>query len=426
MDINTASLDVLQTIPGVGPTLSKRIVASRPFHEHVELLAVPGIGPKRFAILGQHLLPLPAKATGSNTQDRHTSLSPKEAVIPASRSSGTRPSKSYDLHNTTFPLALNHASIEMLQLIRGIGPVLGSRIIHSRPFATVDELQSVRGISTTLLQFFRQHLTVLQSNPGSGIVMLTAPSNATCCLASASFCERVPRCPSTPRLLLATWNIRHLSKHRPTSSLHRIVHVISRFDVVALQEVRDVMVVKRLCALLPGYTYVLSPPLGTTTTEHFCYFYRKSLGFQATVVDSDHKSMARMPFVVQFRGNGPSFVLVNVHVVFGRRHRRLREIQTLHRLLTSLRDCSYDCHVILLGDFNLPPFDIGPLLGGWYPLFRPPDTTTIFNNLYDNIWLPDSISKVARGVVRVDHEFYPDTKHYPSYPITAPCFLVLV
>ena len=52
ININTATAEALQTLPGIGPTLAERIVADReaegPFQTEEDLLRVPGIGPKRF------------------------------------------------------------------------------------------------------------------------------------------------------------------------------------------------------------------------------------------------------------------------------------------------------------------------------------------------------------------------------------------
>jgi competence ComEA-like helix-hairpin-helix protein len=51
-DINTAGVEALQHLPGIGPTLARRIVADReargPFRTAEDLLRVPGIGPKRW------------------------------------------------------------------------------------------------------------------------------------------------------------------------------------------------------------------------------------------------------------------------------------------------------------------------------------------------------------------------------------------
>lgn len=46
VDINAASLEALQGLPGVGPVTATKIVAGRPYMSVEDLLRVPGIGPK--------------------------------------------------------------------------------------------------------------------------------------------------------------------------------------------------------------------------------------------------------------------------------------------------------------------------------------------------------------------------------------------
>jgi len=42
--LNAASLDALDDLPGIGPSLARRIVDRRPFATVDDLLEVPGIG----------------------------------------------------------------------------------------------------------------------------------------------------------------------------------------------------------------------------------------------------------------------------------------------------------------------------------------------------------------------------------------------
>lgn len=51
VSVNSASLEELQALPGVGPVMAARIVAARPFNRVDDLLRVPGIGPATLARL---------------------------------------------------------------------------------------------------------------------------------------------------------------------------------------------------------------------------------------------------------------------------------------------------------------------------------------------------------------------------------------
>ncbi|MEN3343121.1 MAG: competence protein ComEA [Actinomycetota bacterium] len=61
VDLNTASPEQLDTLPGVGPSTAAKIIAFRqahgPFHSLAELDAVPGIGPARLAELKGLVVP---------------------------------------------------------------------------------------------------------------------------------------------------------------------------------------------------------------------------------------------------------------------------------------------------------------------------------------------------------------------------------
>jgi competence ComEA-like helix-hairpin-helix protein len=51
VDLNTATLEELQRLPGVGPVAARRIVDERPFRSVEELARVPGFGPAKVRVL---------------------------------------------------------------------------------------------------------------------------------------------------------------------------------------------------------------------------------------------------------------------------------------------------------------------------------------------------------------------------------------
>lgn len=56
VNVNTASEEDLMLLPGIGPTLARRIVAHRPYQRTEDLLRVPGIGPKTFERIRPHVV----------------------------------------------------------------------------------------------------------------------------------------------------------------------------------------------------------------------------------------------------------------------------------------------------------------------------------------------------------------------------------
>ncbi len=65
-DVNQASADELATLPGIGPKLAGQIVAFRekhgPYRRVEDLLALRGIGPKKWKAIRPHLRITPARA----------------------------------------------------------------------------------------------------------------------------------------------------------------------------------------------------------------------------------------------------------------------------------------------------------------------------------------------------------------------------
>ena len=49
--------------------------------------------------------------------------------------------------------------------------------------------------------------------------------------------RQIPQKTATETLLLATWNIREFGDNRHAESVHFIAEIISRFDLVAVQEI---------------------------------------------------------------------------------------------------------------------------------------------------------------------------------------------
>jgi endonuclease/exonuclease/phosphatase family metal-dependent hydrolase len=182
-------------------------------------------------------------------------------------------------------------------------------------------------------------------------------------------------------LRLATWNIREFDSPaygpRIPDSFYYIAEIMSRFDLVAVQEVRrDLSALRRLMELL-GYPWKY---LVTDTTEGdpgnderlaFLYDSRKVRfsGLSGELVLPDIKvrgqppvrvgQVARTPFTASFQAGWVTFQLATVHIVYGEDKpddsSRVAEIKALATFLADrVKDpFSASPNLVLLGDFNI-------------------------------------------------------------------------
>jgi endonuclease/exonuclease/phosphatase family metal-dependent hydrolase len=192
--------------------------------------------------------------------------------------------------------------------------------------------------------------------------------------------HQIPR-RTIDNLLLATWNIREFDSpkygERSQEALLYIAEIVSRFDIVAVQEVRDDLeALNRLRYYLGRWwRYILTDVTegvpGNQERMAFLYDERKvSFGGLAGEVvippiamgGSEYRpadQLARTPFIVGFRVGWFAFTICTTHILYGsdaaNEPRRVEEIGLLSEFLAARarEPLAWAPNMILLGDFNI-------------------------------------------------------------------------
>lgn len=176
IDLNTASAELLEALPGIGPSLAGAIVLDRtangPFHSVEELDRVKGVGPALLAkvrdqvtvtvptfssvapttLVAQPAIP-PAATQQHGVSPGQVAAVPAPAAQGIAGNPGIRP-----------PVNINTASMEELETLDGIGPSKAGAIIDHRtrngPFQTPDRITDVRGIGPKTYQANKHRIVV--------------------------------------------------------------------------------------------------------------------------------------------------------------------------------------------------------------------------------------------------------------------------
>jgi len=241
---------------------------------------------------------------------------------------------------------------------------------------------------------------------------------------------RIPPKQVDRNVMIATWNIRAFgdftdkwnankddSPKRDLQSIIYIAEIISRFDVVAVQEVKaNIKALETMMEFLGDHwSFILTDVTkgASGNGERIAYLFDtrrvqlSGLASELVVpkeelnkIDEDalNEQFARTPYAVSFKIDGKSFILVTLHILYGKnKKQRIPELKAIANWLSDWGKDSnvYDKNLIALGDFNIEKR--GDLLHETFissGLYIPPDMQTekVTRSIFDETKFYDHIA----------------------------------
>jgi endonuclease/exonuclease/phosphatase family metal-dependent hydrolase len=224
-------------------------------------------------------------------------------------------------------------------------------------------------------------MPVISSNPPSSV---QADLNSL----NAALDNQIPAKQNNANLLIATWNIRMFgsltrkwtatsndSPKRDLRGLRAICEIVSRFDVVAIQEVMgDLGSLRDMMKFLGSkWSFLMTDiTLGRAgNKERMAFVFDNDRvqpsGLACELVvppewideiseDALNRQFARTPYAVSFRSGTTTFILVTLHVDYGdSSSERLPELRGIAKWMAEWADRSSKWHhnLLTLGDFNI-------------------------------------------------------------------------
>lgn len=200
--------------------------------------------------------------------------------------------------------------------------------------------------------------------------------------------DKIPSKKLDKNLLIASWNIRAFgnltrkwesdSTDSPKRDLHSVLciaEIIKRFDVIAVQEVKsNIRALRDTLKLLGDHWSLILTDVAKGDSgngERMAYIFDtrrvKLSGLAGELVipnewtnkitkNALEEQFVRTPYAVSFKANNQTFILVTLHVIYGKKSTdRILELKGIAQWLSNWASNinAYHQNLITLGDFNI-------------------------------------------------------------------------
>ncbi len=159
IDLNSADEKTLESLPGIGKSTAKAIIAGRPYKSIDDLKRVKGMSDKKINAIKDQVTVGAAAATSI------PAAIPSAAGMPEKATSAEK-AVTEKTGQTKAKLApgqlvnINTATKEELDALPGIGPTKAQAIIDGRPYNTPEDIMKVKGIKQKTYDKIKDMITV--------------------------------------------------------------------------------------------------------------------------------------------------------------------------------------------------------------------------------------------------------------------------